>query len=104
MCAITGDPIPDIKKITEAYGLRYISCIDGKEVSEKCQEAMEATGAVVCEIHVDAKQEVIPRIKSIATANGDFIAPKYENLYPFLDEEELVCEMKKANVVESEKI
>lgn len=92
-----GVPIPDIKKIVEAYGLPYVECSEPTKLAETVEKVLVSDGAVICEIFVDENQEVCPRLKSVALEDGTFVSPKYENLYPFLDEElikkEMACEV-----------
>lgn len=88
-----GVPIPNIKKIVEAYGLSYAECSEPEKLAETVKAVLDSEGAVVCELFVDENQEVCPRLKSIALEDGTFVSPNYENLYPFLDEEVLKKEM-----------
>ena len=91
-----GVPIPDIEKVTKAYGLNYLSCSDPAKLDETVERAMNTDGPVVCEVFVTKDLNVEPRIKSIAAKDGTFIMPSYENLYPYLDEEVLKKEIAKA--------
>lgn len=91
-----GVPIPDIKKIVEAYGITYLSCSHLEELSYAVRTLMETKEAMVLEIFVDEDQEVCPRLKSIALTDGTFVSPDYENLYPFLEAEVLKEEIGKA--------
>ena len=60
------------------------------------KEVLECDHAKVCEIYVDENQEVSPRLKSVALEDGSFESPKYENLYPFLGENEVINSLKEA--------
>lgn len=80
-----GVPIPDIKKVVEAYGLNYTKCDSNKELRYTIEHILKSNDAEVCEIFVDENQEVCPRLKSIALEDGTFVSPEYENLYPFLE-------------------
>lgn len=91
-----GVPIPNIRKVVEAYGLNYVKCDVKDELSEIMQKVMTAKETMICEIFVDDNQEVCPRLKSVALEDGTFVSPQYENLYPFLDNKILQDELKKA--------
>ncbi len=84
-----GVPIPDIKKVVEAYDINYCRCKEAKNLRGVLKHVLESNQAEVCEIFVDVNQEVRPRLKSIALDNGTFISPEYENLYPFLEKSEI---------------
>lgn len=88
-----GVPIPNIRKVVEAYGIPYCLCDEHTELKECLSETLLKKGPLVCEVFVDPNQEVCPRIKSIARKDGTFEATSYENLYPFLDKEVLDKEM-----------
>lgn len=91
-----GVPIPNIKKVVEAYELNYTMCDNKDDLSKVIQTVMDSKETVICEIFVDDDQEVCPRLKSVALEDGTFVSPKYENLYPFLDEDTLQKEISKA--------
>lgn len=89
-------PIPEIQKVVEAYGLDYCSCKREEDLQNIIKEVLECDHAKVCEIYVDENQEVSPRLKSVALEDGSFESPKYENLYPFLGENEVINSLKEA--------
>ena len=94
--ASAGVPIPDMEKVTKAYGLNYMSCREPKNLEETVKEVLAAKGPTVCEVYVSKDLEVEPRLKSVARPDGTFGMPAYENLYPNLPEEILRAEMAKA--------
>lgn len=91
-----GVPIPDTEKITKAYGLHYSSCKNGAELSDKIGQVLRSTETEICEIFVAEDQEVCPRLKSVALEDGTFVSPDFENLYPFLEKDELKENLKQA--------
>ncbi len=91
-----GVPIPNIQRVVEAYGLHYSSCSDPQGLKETIISTLGSCQAEVCEFLVDTDQEVCPRIKSVAREDGTFVAPEYENLYPFLEKDLLEKELKAA--------
>ena len=94
--ASAGVPIPDMEKVTKAYGLNYLSCREPAELEQTVKAALAAEGPTVCEVFVSKDLEVEPRLKSVALPDGTFGMPAYENLYPNLPEETLKAEMAKA--------
>ena len=91
-----GVPVPNMEKITKAYGLPYVSCSTAEELDVVVTKVLAMEGPVVCEVFVSKNLEVEPRLRSIADENGVFHMPAYENLYPLLDETELQKELNKA--------
>ena len=94
--ASDGVPIPDMEKVTKAYGLNYMSCRKPEELESTVKAALAAEGPTVCEVYVSKNLEVEPRLKSVARPDGTFGMPSYENLYPNLPEETLRAEMARA--------
>ncbi len=91
-----GVPIPNLEKITKAYGLEYRSCRDAEELEAEAKEVLDAKGPVVCEVFVSKNLEVEPRLRSIANEDGTFRMPAYEDLFPHLDPDVLKAELQKA--------
>lgn len=98
-----GVPIPDIREIVQAYGVEYLSCHDTEALAGKVEALMQTKGTAVLEVFVAEDQEVCPRLKSVALADGTFVSPNYENLYPFLEEDVLKEELGKAFQAEAER-
>ena len=94
--ASDGVPIPNMEKVTKAYGLNYLRCEKPAEMEARVREALAAQGPTVCEVFVSKDLEVEPRLKSVARPDGTFGMPSYENLYPNLPEDVLKAEMAKA--------
>lgn len=92
-----GVPIPNIKDIVNAYGLKYLCCDAPAGVDDVVAELMNSCGPTVLEVFVDEDQEVCPRLKSVAREDGSFESPEYANLYPFLSGEVLESELNWAN-------
>ena len=43
----------------------------------------------LCEVMLDGKQEIEPRLKPRQLADGTIVSPALEDMFPFLDPEEL---------------
>lgn len=91
-----GVPIPDTGKLAKAYGLKYCSCKNVKNLLINIRNTLNSTESEICEIFVKKDQEVCPRLKSVALEDGTFVSPDYENLYPFLAKDVLEKELRKA--------
>ncbi len=94
--ASDGVPIPNMEKVTLAYGLNYIPCRKPEDLEQSVKAALEAEGPTVCEVWVTKDLQVEPRLKSVARPDGTFGMPAYENLYPNLPDDVLQAEMAKA--------
>lgn len=101
--ASTGVSFPNFSQLAPAFGIDYRR-IDSPEGLDKwIQGALAGTGAVFAEIVMPEYQELIPKSAIKARADGSFYSPPLEDLYPFLDREELAREMLIPLIAEGEK-
>ena len=49
---------------------------------------MEQDGPLLLNVHVDPRQEFVPRIKSRVSEDGKFVTPELDDMHPFLPVEE----------------
>ena len=84
----SGVSLPDYVKVAEAYGLPAMA-IGSIDEMPKFWELMDAPGPGVCEIMLDTRQEFEPRLKSRQMPDGTIVSPALEDMFPFLDAEEL---------------
>lgn len=86
----SGDlSFPDMKKISDAYGIPYRQIHNNAEMSEKLAEFMMIDGYALCEIFVDTNQAFEPKPSTMKRADGTLFSPPLEDLAPFLSREEL---------------
>lgn len=84
----SGISFPDYVKLAEAYGLPS-ECITGVDKMPRLWDLLNAPGPGVCEVMLDPKQEFEPRLKSRQLPDGTIVSPALEDMFPFLDPEEL---------------
>jgi acetolactate synthase-1/2/3 large subunit len=85
----SGLKLPDLQKLAEAYGVRYVKIESGKNLNEQLAVVMDIVGPVVCEVLVLPEEPRIPRVATRLGANGKMTSSPLEDLFPFLDREEL---------------
>lgn len=79
----------DVAKLAEAYKIKSEVIKDHKHVAQKIQEVLSMKGPVLCEVTLPQGQEIIPRLIFTVTQDGRWISKPLEDMYPFLDREEL---------------
>ncbi len=84
----SGVSFPDYVKIAQAYGIPA-ACITGLETMSQLWDLLDSQGPSVCEVMLDRKQEIEPRLKPRQMPDGTIVSPALEDMYPFLDPEEL---------------
>lgn len=80
---------PDSMRIAEAYGIRGIRIESVNEVEEKIKEVLDYEGPVVCEVMTPEWQLLIPRVASDRLPDGTLRSRDYEDMFPYLSEDEI---------------
>ena len=88
----SGVSFPDYARVANAYGIPAIR-IDHVDCLKQLWTLLEAPGPALCEIMLDPAQEFEPRLKSRQLADGTIVSPALEDMYPFLDSEELASNL-----------
>jgi len=81
----SGVEFPDFTAVARAYGLRAES-IHCEEDLRRLDELLGCNGPLLIDLHVDPRQEFVPRIKSRVDANGAFVTPELDDMHPFLEQ------------------
>lgn len=84
----SGVSSPDFTRVAEAYGINS-TCVTSVDCVPRLWELLDAPGPALCEIMLDAKQEFEPRLKSRQLPDGTIVSPALEDMFPFLDPDEL---------------
>lgn len=86
----SGDlSFPDMGRISEAYGIHYISAKTNSELSEAVAKTFEMAGPVICEAFVTKEQNFEPKSSGKQLPDGRMVSPPLEDLVPFLSDEEM---------------
>lgn len=81
----SGVEFPDFTAVARAYGLRAAS-IASEEDLGRFDDLLSTDGPLLIDLHVDPRQEFVPRIKSRVDAQGAFVTPELDDMHPFLDQ------------------
>ena len=87
--ASSGLTLPDLSKVARAFGLANSRISSNQNLREQIGSVLGAEGPVVCEVMVDPNQGVGPRVSSAVLPDGRIVSRPLEDLWPFLDREEL---------------
>ncbi len=88
----SGVSFPDVVKVAEAYGIPAIR-IDNKDCAETLRDFLAKPGPGLIEAILDPTQGVEPRLTSRVLADGSMATAAFEDMYPFLDRDELASNM-----------
>jgi acetolactate synthase I/II/III large subunit len=89
----TGLTVPDISRVSAAYGLETAVIADQSNLREDVRRVLDMPGPVVCDVRVIPDEVRAPRLSSAQRADGSFVSKPLEDLWPFLDREEFLANM-----------
>jgi len=89
----SGLTLPDICKVASAYGLKNFRILNHKNIKKKIKKVLETKGPVICEVKIDPDLLTAPRLSSEVKPDGSIVSKPLEDLWPFLDREELKANM-----------
>lgn len=89
----SGVSFPDLERIAHAYGIHYVRITDNLETEDRIREVLAYPGSVICEAMCDRDQEIMPSVSSHSRPDGTLVSRPLEDMYPFLEREELKREM-----------
>jgi acetolactate synthase-1/2/3 large subunit len=87
--AASGASLPDMVKVACAYGIPSLR-IDRHSQLDQVDRALAADGPALIDVVLDPTQEFEPRSRARQLPDGRIISPNLEDMYPFLDDSELM--------------
>lgn len=84
----SGLQTPDYCKVAQAYGIQTMRIEQGDDIARKIQWVLDANGPVICEVILEQFGPMAPRIASKVMADGSLKATEFEDLAPFLSDDE----------------
>ena len=85
----SGVTLPDFEKIAKSYGINYKKIDNQQNINEKVSDVLNTDGPVLCEVLIDPAMQTQPRVSSKKLDNGSMMSMPIENMWPFLDEDEI---------------
>ncbi len=91
--ASSGVTLPDLRKVADAYGIPYASIATDTDLAEQVRRAVDGPGPLICEVRTPRDEPRAPSLSSVTKADGRMVSRPLEDLWPFLDREELRSNM-----------
>ena len=88
----SGVSFPDLRKIADAFGLKYYISQKNAELEEKLPLAMSENGPVLFELFALRTKRLFQRF-CIKREDGSMESKPFEDMAPFLDRDEFKAEM-----------
>jgi len=87
----SGVGLPDYAAVASAYGLPALRLAEPAAMAETIGAVLAGEGPCLCQVVVDPEQGFEPRVRSRQRDDGTIESPALDDLYPFLDREELLA-------------
>jgi acetolactate synthase-1/2/3 large subunit len=84
----SGVTLPDFVAVAKAFGIAACR-LDTADFAERLPAILDAPGPLLCQVILDAAQQFEPRMSSRQLDDGSIVSASTEDMYPFLDREEL---------------
>ncbi|HOO36934.1 MAG TPA: thiamine pyrophosphate-binding protein [Deltaproteobacteria bacterium] len=91
--AASGLTLPDIQSVARSFGLATTCLKNHDDIREKIRDILQTPVPVVCEVMVSSDQVTAPRVASRQRKDGGMETIPMEDLWPFLDRQELKSNM-----------
>jgi len=89
----SGLTLPDISAVAAAFGLPVHRMDGSSDLRSGIAAALATEGPSLCEVMVEPDQAIGPRVTSRLGANGAMVSSPLEDLFPFLERDELRANM-----------
>ncbi|GHU12757.1 acetolactate synthase [Alphaproteobacteria bacterium] len=88
-----GVGMPDFTKISEAFGIKSVKLSNPEAIEDTIKQVLSTEGSVLCEVVIDPDYIFIPKLSSRILEDGTMVSASLEDMFPFLDREELAENM-----------
>jgi acetolactate synthase-1/2/3 large subunit len=85
----SGLTLPDPAAVAAAFGIAHRRIDSSADINDRVRDVLEAPGPVICTVAVSPETSTQPRLSSVARADGTMVSRPLEDLWPFLDRQEL---------------
>jgi acetolactate synthase-1/2/3 large subunit len=89
----SGLTLPDVTEVAAAYGLPVRRITSQKNLRAEVREILNTHGPVVIEVLVVPDEPRQPRVSSMQKPDGTMVSKPLEDMFPFLDRDELRSNM-----------
>ncbi|MCK5128507.1 MAG: thiamine pyrophosphate-binding protein [Clostridiales bacterium] len=89
----SGISFPEWKKLAVAFDIQYHIIESNRGISAMLKEILATKGPAICEVVLDSTQAFEPKLSSRKLNDGTMMSSSLEDMFPFLDREELDASM-----------
>ncbi len=86
---LSGLSFPNYKEIAKSHKINYMKISDSKKILPTIKKVLLRSNPVVCELFLDHDQEQMPKAINKRMPDGRSVPTKFEDMYPFLNADEI---------------
>lgn len=84
---------PSMEKVIKAFGMQYVKLEHSDKIAERLSEILKLDGPLFCEVILSTDYIFIPKVSSKKLPDGSMVSTSLEDMFPFLEPEELKSNM-----------
>ena len=85
----TGISFPDFAEVAKTFGFEYIKCSKNNELENSIKKLINSKNRVLLEVSQKYDDPITPKVMSRVGADGKLLTPSIQDMYPFIEEDEL---------------
>ncbi len=85
----SGLSFPNYKKLSDSHGIKYLKIKNSLNLKKNINKVLKNNEPVICELILDHNQEQMPKAINKRLLNGKIVPTQYEDMYPFLNINEI---------------
>jgi acetolactate synthase-1/2/3 large subunit len=89
----SGLTLPDVTGVCAAFGVETTTLANHDDLRRRLRGMFSSPGPVVCEVMISPQQTTAPRLASQRLPDGRMASKPLEDLWPYLDRDELAAIM-----------
>ncbi len=86
----SGLTLPNTCKVAHAYGLTTGKILNQNNLYDEVTDVLNSKETIICEVMIDPEIPTAPKMSSQVLPDGKIVSKPMEDLWPFLDREELL--------------
>ena len=94
----SGVSFPSFKEVARTFNLDYVR-LKNSSINKDLTKILSSSKSMIVEVNMNPYQELIPRLQNKLNKDGAFSVPEYDDLYPYLKEDVLEFERKRAKKI-----
>lgn len=86
--------LPDIQRVAAAFGIPSVRAENESQLERSLSSLLATDGPGICEVMVPPEEDRVPRLASYKRADGAMESRPLEDMFPFLDPEEIQASLR----------